>query len=346
MEIAERRTEKRSLFTAAVDYSYNYAENDTLVCRTAVGIATNLSPWGLGFYTYAPLEHSQGVTLFCRQLHPEPIVAEARWCKQVSGKLFRAGLMFSRQLTEPPLLTEEVPEKAAREVLKEQKISKEKEVSKEKAFWKEAPVAPEDWKGAIEMLKAHIEVLENRFEGQMLELLAANEKLQTLSVTDDLTGLHNRRYFYERLEAERNLLDRYGHTLSIMLLDIDDFKSVNDMFGHLAGDALLVEFADIVKGSLRKGDIFTRYGGEEFAAILPHTGGAAALTAAENIRRTVAATDFRAIEGKKRITVSIGVTEIGRGIKDSSEAVRQADGALYEAKRKGKNTALLWPEGA
>jgi len=331
----DTRTEKRTPFAATVDFSYTYAEKEGLVCRTSVGIATNMSARGLGFYTYDPIERGHSVIVLSKRLHPGPISAEARWCVRVSERLHKVGLMFSKRLSEPALLTEEVPNEArveAREELPAQGGA--------------AAATAEDWKAALSDIKRKVETLETSLIEEMLDLTASNEKLAALSVTDDLTGLHNRRHFFERLEAERNLLDRYGHTISLMLLDIDNFKDVNDRYGHLAGDALLREFAEVVKRGLRKGDTFTRYGGEEFAAILPHTSGRAALSAAENIRRAVETAHFRAIEGRKRITVSIGVTEIGREVKDSIEAVKRADQALYGAKRKGKNRVLLWPEGA
>ncbi len=326
---AERRSEERKIFATPVDFAYNYAEHGSLACRTAVGVTMNLSGRGLGFYAYEPLQKSQAVSLFSSQLNPEPVSAEVRWCAQVSSKIYKVGLMFHRRLPEQPP-AEEAPGQDAMPLGENAGAS---------------AGAQEDWRQAIEMLRAQMEAVEANLGRHFAELTEANERLRAISVLDDLTGVHNRRYFYERLEEERNLLNRYGHNLSLMLLDIDDFKNVNDQFGHMAGDALLREFSEVVKKSLRKGDIFTRYGGEEFAAILPHTGGEAALTAADNIRRHVEATRFISLEGKKNITVSIGVIEVGTDISETREALRRADEALYEAKRRGKNRAILWPPG-
>ncbi len=323
MDITQKRAEERAPFAAAVDYTYSYSEEDRLKCFTAVGITTNLSDHGLGFYTYAPVSSGQAVTVFSRQLSPEPLVTEARWCSKVSDTIFKVGLRFEKPLSAKAAGPGEMPQEKP---------------SEPEAF------SRNDMAYAMENIATRVAAIEKRLNDVVEELLLDNQRLESLSVTDDLTGVHNRRFFYERLEAERNLLDRYGHTLSVMLLDIDNFKYINDHFGHLAGDALLKEFAEIVKKGFRKGDLFARYGGEEFAAILPHTSGRAALAAAENIRKMVESTAFQAIEGKKRITVSIGVNEIGEEIRTPQEAVRRADRALYEAKIRGKNTVLLWPK--
>lgn len=320
MERVNRRTEKRSRFATAVNYAYAYTENDSLRCNTSVGITTNLSTRGLGFYTANPVKASQVVTLFNEQLFPEAVGAEARWCSQVSDSIFKVGLMFGARLINPSLF----PEADSRE-----------------GFIREEVVNG----GSTNFNGQEMDVgLLRGLRTETNRLLLENRRLRELSVTDDLTGVYNRRYFYERLNEEWNLVERYGHRLSVMILDIDDFKTVNERFGHLAGDALLKEFPGVVKIGLRKGDIFTRYGGDEFAVILPHTSGQAALTAAEHIRRAMESTDFKAVKSYK-FTLSVGVAEVRKETQDAYEAVRRADRALYEAKRRGKNRVLLWLKG-
>lgn len=322
MDMVNRRTELRSPFAAAVNYAYAYTENDSLRCNMSVGITTNLSTRGMSFYTATPVKASQVVTLFNRQLFPEAVGAEARWCLQVSDSIFKVGLMFSARLINPSLLPD--------------LVSKEIPIPEEEVITGASMNVSEKTDmdmGSLRSLKTET----NR-------LLLENKRLRALSVTDDLTGIYNRRYFYERLAEEWNLVERYGHPLSVMILDIDNFKTVNERLGHLIGDALLKEFPGVVKIGLRKGDIFTRYGGDEFAVILPHTSGKAALIAAEHIRRAMESTDFESVK-LRRFTLSIGVAEVGRETKDAYEAVRRADRALYEAKRRGKNRVLLWLKG-
>lgn len=186
-------------------------------------------------------------------------------------------------------------------------------------------------------LMEYSEGLEKMVEKKTAELLAANERLRALSVTDDLTGAYNRRYFFERLEEGINQAARYSYPLSVMIIDIDNFKVINDCHGHLAGDAVLREFVTLLKKNLRRGDTVARYGGEEFTVILPHTNERDALKAAEVIRKRVESTDFSAATGDIKITVSIGVAELNMDIKAPDDIIARADTALYEAKKAGKN---------
>ncbi len=194
----------------------------------------------------------------------------------------------------------------------------------------------------LDQLTEYAKGLEKMVQEQTSELVAANERLRHLSATDDLTGVHNRRYFFERLEQEINQTIRYGHSLSVMILDIDNFKNVNDCMGHLAGDEVLREFATLLKQKLRKGETVARYGGEEFAVILPHVVGSSALKAAEAVRKRVEDAEFSCSSQGIQTTISIGVAELGI-IKDPDEVLQRADKALYEAKRRGKNRVCLWP---
>ncbi len=166
----------------------------------------------------------------------------------------------------------------------------------------------------------------------------ANENLERLAITDGLTGLHNHRFFRERLDHEVERALRYKLPLSCLILDIDDFKQINDTYGHLAGDRVLKEIAERITHCIRKTDTCARYGGEEFVVIMPQTGVEGAVTQADRIRAMIAEAPFPALPQEQRVTVSLGV-----GMLDPNEMLtgedllRAADQALYRAKRNGKN---------
>ena len=174
-------------------------------------------------------------------------------------------------------------------------------------------------------------------------------KLEEQSITDALTGLKNRRFFDERLHEEFLRAQRYGDYLSLIMVDLDHFKDVNDRFGHLSGDAVLKESASLIRASLRDPDICARYGGEEFAVILPKTHMSGALAVAERIWRAIGAKEFpvggngttpiRSI----RVSASIGVAFYpSKDIVSNELLLRFADQALYEAKRQGRNNICLY----
>ncbi len=159
------------------------------------------------------------------------------------------------------------------------------------------------------------------------------EKLRVLSTTDELTGAYNRRAFNEYLGANIGRAKRYKALLSICLLDIDNFKNINDSYGHDVGDLALKALVRIVKESIRQEDIVARWGGEEFTILLPETGKDAALQLAERLRKNIAVNDFPKVG---RITVSIGLAELQ--VDDTSDTlVKRADLALYQAKDSGRN---------
>jgi two-component system, cell cycle response regulator len=169
------------------------------------------------------------------------------------------------------------------------------------------------------------------------ERLLMLEELKKLSITDGLTQLYNSRYFYTQLKGEIERFNRYGHKLSLLLLDIDNFKEYNDTYGHLEGDKVLVRIGKIIHTCLRKMDTAYRYGGEEFTIILPGTPGEEARTVAERLRAAVAAEDFRGGKNPStRITISIGVTQYRREEAISS-FVQRADQAMYNSKQGGRN---------
>jgi diguanylate cyclase (GGDEF)-like protein len=164
-----------------------------------------------------------------------------------------------------------------------------------------------------------------------------HEEIYRLMTFDGLTQIYNKRYFHEALEREASRARRYARDLSLVMFDIDHFKEKNDTFGHVAGDRILRELAGVVKGRLRREDVFARVGGEEFAALAPEVGVVGAREAAEKIRRVVEATAFR-FEGRAiPTTVSVGVsTWLGQGDR-SEQLYSRADAAMYRAKQGGRN---------
>lgn len=168
--------------------------------------------------------------------------------------------------------------------------------------------------------------------GETVRAKFANALIQ-LSSTDSLTGLLNRRAFEEQCQAELDRARRYEHPVALLLMDADRFKAVNDNSGHAAGDRVLTRVALLVRSTLRAMDRVSRWGGEEFAALLPETDLSAAGKAAERVRRAVEGSEELSRHG---VTISIGVTDISRH-ETIKEALERADGALYEAKRKGRN---------
>ena len=169
----------------------------------------------------------------------------------------------------------------------------------------------------------------------------SERKYMELSITDELTQLHNARYFHECLTTEIERSDRYNHPLSIILLDIDNFKNYNDKFGHLAGNDVLVVLGNVIIESLRRSDPAFRYGGEEFTVILPETKVEGAQVVAERIRERFE-TEAQSPEPGEIIhnTVSIGVAQYKPREKVES-LIQRADAAMYAAKRTGKNRVVL-----
>lgn len=167
-------------------------------------------------------------------------------------------------------------------------------------------------------------------------------RLEHENVSDPLTGVFNRRYLHSRLDEECSRASRLGQPLSVLLLDIDHFKHINDSHGHQAGDQVLVAFAERVRNQLRKPDIVARFGGEEFMVIATHTGGAGALELAERLRLDIQRARFsldRSPGAKHEIslTCSIGVASLGEGMDQADRLVCAADQSLYRAKHEGRN---------
>ncbi len=169
-------------------------------------------------------------------------------------------------------------------------------------------------------------------------VLSIQRELERLVVSDPLTGLYNRRYLVERLGQEMNRVDRYGGKLAFAMIDLDGFKPVNDKYGHVFGDRLLRAVASEISRSLRTPDVAARYGGDEFAVILPQTQPEGALRVCERIRKAVEQLALNAGEAPVSVTATLGVADYpAEGIATAEELVHAADEALYGAKRAGKN---------
>ena len=174
-------------------------------------------------------------------------------------------------------------------------------------------------------------------------------RTQLLSITDELTGLFNHRRFLQILEHEFGRSKRYKSSLCLLMIDIDHFKQLNDTYGHQQGDRMLRSLGKIFGKATRETDIVTRYGGEEFAIILPSTGLEGGRISAERIRTAVQNHAFsHPGEAPLRMTVSIGVAHFdGQGANHPKQLIRQADVALYQAKARGRNCVVIYePEFA
>ena len=169
-----------------------------------------------------------------------------------------------------------------------------------------------------------------------------NRTLERLATTDALTGLHNRRYFMERLEDEIARSIRYNTPLACVLMDIDNFKSINDTYGHLQGDLVLKEVSRRAIISIRTNDVVARYGGEEFIVLLPQTDIVGAETHATRLLSSISGKPFKGLPEGVPITVSMGLATITQDNELTADAlIKAADDALYEAKRTGKNKLVI-----
>lgn len=175
--------------------------------------------------------------------------------------------------------------------------------------------------------------------------IALSERLTTLAVRDGLTGLYNQTYIKARLQEEIQRSERYKSALSLMMIDLDDFKPLNDRYGHVVGDRVLCAFGELLQDVVRSSDVAGRYGGEEFLVILPMTSCLDAAAAAERIRKEISLFPFRTDhmdDRTCRITVSIGVYASPFLSQKTEEIIGLADAALYRAKKEGKNKVVVF----
>jgi diguanylate cyclase (GGDEF)-like protein len=172
-----------------------------------------------------------------------------------------------------------------------------------------------------------------------IENVDLHEMVRVQAVTDELTGLFNLRHFHETLDGEIERSRRFNQPVGLMLLDIDDFKAVNDTYGHQQGDLVLIEVGRVLRALSRDIDEPARYGGEEMAVILPQTDVAGAELLAERMRAAVAGIEIDRLDGdgRLRVTASFGVASLPANAGDKDGLIAEADAALYRAKRTGKN---------
>jgi diguanylate cyclase (GGDEF)-like protein/PAS domain S-box-containing protein len=172
------------------------------------------------------------------------------------------------------------------------------------------------------------------------DLTRANQELERLAKHDPLTDLYNRRYFIDQLELEFERAKRYNASLSVLIMDLDYFKDVNDTHGHLIGDKVLVSVASSIIKTTRSTDIAGRYGGEEFCMILPSTDAEKAYITAEKLRTAISMNRHEG-DFEFTITCSIGITEMDPNDSDLLHLIRRADEALYLAKDAGRNCSVI-----
>jgi diguanylate cyclase (GGDEF)-like protein len=173
--------------------------------------------------------------------------------------------------------------------------------------------------------------------GLCVERIELYEKFQQLSVYDPVTGVYNRMYFMNRFFDEFERANNFSLNMSFLMLDIDEFKKINDTYGHLVGDAVLKEVANLVKENIREIDFVSRVGGEEFAFILLETDKTNAIIVAERICSKISETKIRVFDETLRLTVSIGVASFPQNTLYPDVLMEVGDKALYKAKLSGKN---------
>ena len=186
----------------------------------------------------------------------------------------------------------------------------------------------------------------NELKAQKIELTRINQEFFKLSITDSLTELHNRRYFEEQLDADINLSQRHGDTMSLLIIDIDHFKNINDTYGHVHGDQVLKNVANKLKQLVRKTDIACRIGGEEFAIIFKRTNKDTAVELANNLRKNVQELVTHINEFNVRVTISAGIATLTKDNfpTHATHLYRFADLALYKSKENGRNTVSHYDE--
>jgi len=188
-------------------------------------------------------------------------------------------------------------------------------------------------------------IINKTLENKRLQKLAMErEYYKKLSACDELTELFNYRYFNETLEKEIQRRERYNRPLTLMMIDLDNFKPINDTFGHLVGDTVLKQAASLIKKNTRGCDLVARYGGDEFSVILPETTEEEALVVAYRIREAIDEFNFETSKGKSisDLSVTIGLSSLPDKSKDKKELIDTADNALYKGKANGKNRVVVY----
>lgn len=191
----------------------------------------------------------------------------------------------------------------------------------------------------IELADSRLQENNQQLRQQATELQSLNEELRRLTITDPMTGLHNRRHFDAIMETDLALSRRHNEVSSIIIIDLDHFKNINDTFGHKTGDRVLIHVADILKSNLRKTDTICRIGGEEFAVISRRAGIEDAMTVGEKLRKAVEMNPLQAGKNCISLTISIGISSLSSTKQNTQpdDIFRKADTALYFSKEHGRN---------
>ncbi|MBN2344487.1 MAG: GGDEF domain-containing protein [Deltaproteobacteria bacterium] len=169
---------------------------------------------------------------------------------------------------------------------------------------------------------------------------AYHEEIYRMTIIDGLTNIHNKRFFLGEIERETARAVRHSRPLSILMMDVDKFKNINDTYGHLAGDMVLQQMSKIISKRIRSGELFARYGGEEFVILLPETETSGAKLFAEQVRQLVAASEFRFEGVTIPVTISIGISTLVSENDTGETLIGRADERLYEAKANGRNCVV------
>jgi diguanylate cyclase (GGDEF)-like protein len=196
-------------------------------------------------------------------------------------------------------------------------------------------------KRQIQELNEHRELLEKEVKERTYELEQANKKLDLISRTDELTQLPNRRDMHRTIEKEVDRAKRFRKAFSVIFIDIDHFKDVNDTYGHAAGDAVLKSVASTIRSLLRKYDVLARYGGEEFLTLLPETELGDAAHVAERFRKNIENQTIFFGGQEIKVTITLGVAQFDSS-QGAEKCIQLADKALYEGKEHGRNKVILW----
>ena len=177
---------------------------------------------------------------------------------------------------------------------------------------------------------------------KLSEIKDINQTLEQMTNHDNLTSLYNRVYAENQIEFEFNKAKRYGNIFSIVFFDIDRFKDINDTYGHLAGDEVLIKISETVKNQLRSSDILGRYGGEEFLILLPETNLESASALSQRVRQKIERTTTYFQKTPIKVTVSLGVVQFRPDIKNYLQMIHEADVALYHSKQNGRNAVTQY----